>query len=80
MQEWDEDKFTASARQGYRLEVGKVAEFETHTYFAMKRLTAGVTRKILDTSKTAGEAWYPPTVSTEGMSKAQPTLPANSKS
>ena len=36
----------------------KVAEFDKHIYFAMKRLTAGIAREIVDTSKTAGEAWY----------------------
>ena len=36
----------------------KVAEFDKHIHLAMKRLTAGIAREIVDTSKTAGEAWY----------------------
>ena len=56
MQEWDKDKFTAEAQQEYRLGAEKVAEFGTHIYFAMKRLTAGIAREIVDTSKTTGEA------------------------
>ena len=36
----------------------KVAQFDKHIYLAMKRLTAGIAREIVDTSKTAGEAWY----------------------
>ena len=39
-------------------ELKKVAEFDKHIYLAMKRLTAGIAREIVDTSKTAGEAWY----------------------
>ena len=58
MQEWDKDKFIAEAQQDYRLGAEKVAEFVKHIYFAMKRLTAGIAREIVDTSKTAGEAWY----------------------
>ena len=58
MQQWDEDKFIAEAQQEYRLGVEKIAEFDKHIYFAMKRLTAGIVREIVDTSKTAGEAWY----------------------
>ena len=58
MQEWDKDKFIAEAQQDYRLGAEKVAEFDKHIYFAMKRLTAGIAREIVDSSKTAGEAWY----------------------
>ena len=50
MQEWDKDKFTTEAQQ--------VAEFDRHIYLAMKRLTAGITPEVVDTYKTAGEAWY----------------------
>ena len=59
MKEWDKDKFIAEALQEYRLGAEKVAEFGKHIYLAMKRLTAGIAREIVDTSKTAGEAWYP---------------------
>ena len=45
MQEWDKDKFIA-----------EVAEFDKHENLAMKRLTAGTDREIVDNSKTAGEA------------------------
>ena len=58
MQEWDKDKFAAEALREYRLGAEQVAEFDKHIYFAMKRLTAGIAREIVDTSKTAGEAWY----------------------
>ena len=58
MQEWDKDKFIAEAQQEYRLGAQKVAEFDKHIYLAMKRLTAGTAREIVDTSKSAGEAWY----------------------
>ena len=58
MQEWDKDKFIAAAQQEYRLGAEKVAEFDKHIYLAMKRLTADIARDIVDTSKTAGEAWY----------------------
>ena len=58
MQEWDKDKFVAEAQQEYRLGAEKVAEFDKHIYLAMKRETAGIAREIVDTSKTAGEAWY----------------------
>ena len=58
MQEWDKAKFIAEAQQEYRLGVEKVAEFDKHIYLAMKSLTAGIAREIVDTSKTAGEAWY----------------------
>ena len=58
MQEWDKDKFIAEALQDYRLGAEKVAEKEKNIYLAMKRLTAGIAREIVDTSKTAGEAWY----------------------
>ena len=58
MQEWGKDKFTAEAQQEYRLGAEKIAECDKHFYLAMKRLTAGVAREIVDTSKTAGEAWY----------------------
>ena len=59
MQEWDKDKFIAQAQQDYRLGAEKVAEFDKHLYLAMKRLTAGIAREIVDTSNTAGEAWHP---------------------
>ena len=58
MQERDKDKFIAEAQQDYRLGAEKVAEFDKHIYLAMKRLTAGIALEIVDTSKTAGEAWY----------------------
>ena len=58
MQHWDKDKCIAAAQQDYRLGAEKVAEFDKHIYLAMKRLTAGIAREIVDTSKTAGEAWY----------------------
>ena len=58
MQEWDKDKFIAAAQQDYRLGAEKVAEFDKHIYVAMKRLAAGIAREIVDTSKTAGGAWY----------------------
>ena len=58
MQEWDKDKFIDEAQQEYRLGAEKVAVFDKHIYLAMKRLTAGIAREIVDTSKTAGEAWY----------------------
>ena len=47
-------------RSSARLSIGaeKVAEFDKHIYLAMKRLTVGIAREIVDTSKTAGEAWY----------------------
>ena len=51
MQEWDKDKFIDKVAE-------KVAEFDKHIYLAMKRLTAGIAREIVDTSKSAGEAWY----------------------
>ena len=52
MQEWDKDKFIDEAQQDYRLGAEKVAEFDKHIYFAMKRLTAGIAREIVVTSKT----------------------------
>ena len=58
MQEWDKDKFIAEAQQEYRLGAEKIAEFDKHIHLAMKRFTAGIAREIVDTSKTAGEAWY----------------------
>ena len=58
MQECDEDKFVFAAQQGYRLGAEKIIECDKHIYHAMKRLTAGIAREIVDTSKTAGEAWY----------------------
>ena len=58
MQEWDNDKFIAEAQQDYRLGAEQVAEFDKYIYLAMKRLTAGIAREIVDTSETAGEAWY----------------------
>ena len=57
MQEWDKDKFIEEAQQEYRLGAVLVAEFDKHIHLAMKRLTAGVAREIVETSKTAGEAW-----------------------
>ena len=56
MQEWDRDKFIDEAQQDSRLGAEMVAEFDKHIYLAMKRLTAGIAREIVDTSKTAGEA------------------------
>ena len=50
MQEWDKDKFIAAA---YRLGAERLPSF-----LAMKRLAAGIAREIVDTSKTAGKAWY----------------------
>ena len=41
----------------YRLGAEKVAEFDKHIYLAMKRLTVGIAREIVDTSKTAGDAY-----------------------
>ena len=58
MQEWDKNKFIAEAQQDYRLGAEKVVEFDKHINLAMKSLTAGIAREIVDTSKTAGEAWY----------------------
>ena len=58
MQEWDKHKFIAEAQQDCRLGAEKVAEFDKHIFLAMKRLTAGVAREIVDISKTAVEAWY----------------------
>ena len=58
MQESDKGKFIAEAQQDYRLGAEKIAEFDKHIFLAMKRLTAGIAREIVDTSKTAGEAWY----------------------
>ena len=58
MQEWDKDKFIDEAQQEYRLGAEKVAEFDKHIYLAMKGPTAGIAREIVDTSKSAGEAWY----------------------
>ena len=59
MQERDKDKLIAEAQQDYRLGAEKVAEFEKHIYLAMKRLTAGIAREIVDTSKTAGRSLVP---------------------
>ena len=39
-------------------ELKKSPSFDTHIYPAMKRQTAGIAREIVDTSKTAVEAWY----------------------
>ena len=58
MREWDNDKFITEAQQDYRLGAEKVAEFDKHIYLGMKRLTADIAREIVDTSKTAGKAWY----------------------
>ena len=58
MQECDKVKFLDEVQQEYLLGAEKVAEFDKHIYLAMKRLTAGIARDIVDTSKTAGEAWY----------------------
>ena len=58
MQECDEDKFVFAAQQDYRLGAEKITEFDKQIYLAMKRLTAGIALEIVDTSKTAGEAWY----------------------
>ena len=40
------------------MEVEKVAELEKHIYLAMKRFFAFIALETVDTSKTAGEAWY----------------------
>ena len=56
-QEWD--KIIAEAQQECRLGAAKVAEFDKHIFLAMMRFTTGIAREIVDTSKTAGEAWYP---------------------
>ena len=53
MQEWDKDKFLDEVQQEYRLGAEKVAEFDKHIYLAMKRLTAGIARDIVDTLKTS---------------------------
>ena len=58
MQECDKDKFIDEAQQEYQLGAEKVAEFDKHIYLAMKRLTADIAREIVDTSKSAREAWY----------------------
>ena len=58
MHEWDKDKFIDEVQQEYLLGAEKVAEFDKQIYLAMKRLTAGIARDTVDTSKTAGEAWY----------------------
>ena len=58
MQEWDKDQFDFAAPQDYCSGAEKITEFDKHIYLAMKRLTAGIAREIVDTSKTAGEAWY----------------------
>ena len=80
MQEWDKDKFIAAAQQDYRLGAEKVAEFDKHIYLAMKRLTAGIACKIVDTSRQQEKLGTdPPTGFTEGMCKAHPPLPVNSK-
>ena len=81
MHEWNEDKFIATAQQDHWVELGKIAEFVKHNYFATKRLTAGTAREIVDTSKTAGEAWYRLTNRFHGRKRARRKshLPANSK-
>ena len=58
VQEWDKDTFIAAAQQDCRLGAEKVAEFDKHICLAIKRLSAGIAREIVDTSKTAGDAWY----------------------
>ena len=58
MQEWDTDKFIAEAQQEYRWGAEKITESDKHIYLAMKGLTAGIAREIVDTSKTPREAWY----------------------
>ena len=58
MQECDEDKFVFAAQQDYCLGAEKITEFDKHIYLAMKSPIAGIAREIVDTSKTAGEAWY----------------------
>ena len=58
MSKKNEDKFVFAAQQDYRLGAEKITEFDKHIYLAMKRLTAGIAREIVDTCKTAGEAWY----------------------
>ena len=59
MQVWDKDKFIDEAQQEYRLGAEKVAEFDKHIYLAMKRLTAGIAREIVDTSKLPGRSLVP---------------------
>ena len=79
MQEWDTDKFIAEAQQEYRLGAEKIAEFDKHIYLAMKRLTAGIAREIVDTRQKEKLGTDSPTRFTEEMCKAQPPLPVNSK-
>ena len=55
-QERGKDKLVGAAQQDYRLGAEKITEFDKHIYLAMKRLTAGIPREIVDTLKTAGEA------------------------
>ena len=52
MQEGDKDKFIAEAQQDYRLGTDKVAEFDKHIYFALKRFTAGIAREIVDSRRS----------------------------
>ena len=56
MQEWDKDKLVVPTQQDYRLGAKKITKFDKHIYLAMKRLTAGIAREIVDTLKTPGEA------------------------
>ena len=55
----------------------KVAEFDKHIYLAMKRFTAGIAREIVDTSKTAEEAWYQLTDRFYGRNVQGPTAIAS---
>ena len=81
MQEWDKDKFIAAAQQDYSLGAEKVFELDKHTYLAMKRLTAGIAREIVDTSKDSRRSLVPthrPDLRKE-CARAQQPLPVNSK-
>ena len=57
LDEWDAKKFVKMAEDDM-INEDKVREFNKELYTAMKRLTTGTAREIVDTSKTAAEAWY----------------------
>ena len=82
MQEWDKDKFMAEAQEDYRLGAEKVAEFDKHIYFAMKRDLQQVSLARLWTPPRQQEkhGTDSPTGSTGGMCEARPPLPVNFKS
>ena len=81
MQEWDKDKIIAEAQQEYRLGAEKVSKFDKHIYLAMKTLTAGIGREIVDTPRQQEKLGTDsPTGSMGGTCKARPPLPVNSKS